>query len=363
MLNFEEMSLDQLLRLVDNNFYKKVTTKDQFIDYITSIFYKTCLINGMSTKLSAVFVTNLQKKDYAIFSHMTNKLYLNKRFFDLFDKCKKRNNLFLPFRMIQTALHEARHFSQFNCRSKVDEYLKDYAQFSLYFRDATVDMHYNTNPIEVDAKHYAYTILQNYPYLNKYQSHKAFYDTEYQHASGYSSIYTALLKANSIMRKSGSVSDTQRRVYNDLNIDCERFLEENNIDIKEFCKSVLQLKIRQDEIDRLTTRPTENKLVQETSTPLKQELLLKIFTDKVLTSEDLLKCKEKLLSLNTRLPVKEFAFYEIKLDMFRARETRALYRKYAPKFLDFGRRAISAPNAPREELEFNKEYNADEENS
>ena len=359
MLNFDNMNLDQLLRLADDNFYEKVTTEDQFIDYITSIFYKTCLINGMSTNLSSVFVANLQQKDYALFSHVTNKLYLNKRFFDLFDECKKEKNLFLPFRMIQTALHEARHFSQFNCRSKVDEYLKDYAQFSLYFLDATVDMHYNTNPMEVDAKHYAYSILQAYPPLNKYQSHKAFYNGEYQHASGYSSIFTALLKANSIMKRDG-VTDVQKRVYNDLNIDCEKFLAENNIDIKEFCKSVLQLKIRQDEIDRLTNRPTENTLIQKVSTPLKQELLLKIFTDKILTSEDLLKCKEKLLSLNTRLPVKEFAFYEIKFDTFRARETRALYRRFAPKFLDFGKKARTAPSPPREEIEFNNKYNADE---
>ena len=363
MLNFETMGLDQLLKLVDNNFYQKVTTEEQFIDFIINIYHKACLENGMSTNPSTVVVTKLQKKDYAVFNHLKNKLFINKCPIDFFEECKKQNNLFLPFLMIETAVHEARHFSQFNLNSKVDSYLKDYAQFALFFPAATTDMHYNTDPLEVDAKHYTYSLLEKYPFLNKYQSHRDFYNSEYKNASGYSSIYTALLKANSIMHQIGQVTADQQRVFASLDASCSAFLQEHGIDITEFCKALLQLRIRKDEVDRLTNRPTENKLIEKTSEALKQELLKKIFTDKVLTCDDLLKCKQTIFSLNTRVPIKELAFYEIKFDAFRAQETRALYRHYAPKFLSFGVKAKTALPAPQEELTFKSEYNGSLTNS
>lgn len=362
MLNFKEMSLNDLLSLVDNKFYQKVTTQEQFINFIINIYYKACLENGMSTRLSPIIVTELQRTTYAVYNHFQNKMLLNKRPFNYFEECKQQGNLFLPFLMIQTSLHEARHFSQYNCRSKVDEYLKDYAQFALYFPTCVDEISYDTNPLEVDARHYTYSILQKYPYLNKYQSHKAFYKSEYDSASKYASVYTALLKANGLLTKDKAhITPNQMQVFYDMQLSCEKFLNDSKIDIKDFCKSLIQLLIRQEDAERQTRRPTEEKLIERVSSPLKKEMEEKIFKDKILSSDYLLKCKNILLSLNARLPSKELAFYTLKFDTFMALETRAIYKSFAPNFMDFNARAITAPNPPKEEISFMQEYKQNDE--
>lgn len=357
MLDFKNMSLDQLLKLVDDNFYQKITTEEQFVDYVMNVYYKACLENNAPTNFSPVLIKEIRKKDYAIFNHLKNKLVINKWPIRLFTQCKKNNNLFLPFRMISTVVHEARHIAQYYYPSKVDEYLKKYAQFTLLFPETTTEMFYNTNPLEVDAKHYTYSLLLSYPYLNKYQSHKKFFNKEFQRASGYASIYDALLKAKSIMRRCQNVPEAHQKVYTALDISCTKFLAEHGIDKEKFKATSTQLNIRKSNVNRLTNRPTEVRLVEETKKPLKLEILKKIFSDKALTHEEFINCEKILFALPVRPPAREHAYFEIVYDAFRALETRALYRHYAPKFLDFGIKAQSAPDVPTEEVDFMEEYN------
>lgn len=358
MIDFSSCSLDQLLNMIDKNFYYYVTTKEQMYQYLSCLFIKACESMGTNVSHEKVEFAYLVKSDFGLYDQFTNKMTFNKKPIECFDTCKIKNNTFFPFRLAQTALHEARHYAQHNNSESVDDYLRKFAKFAKTYCNfiAEYQFDYSTNPLEVDARHYAYTILAQYPYLQNFLLNQKYIESEKKRSVGYSSIYSLYLKTNSAMlHYTGKRDEKSNLVLTNLGDASVDFLIKNNLDPKEFANALLQYTIQKDNTIRLRFNQKEKTMLEQESNLFDKEFAQKIFSDKIVSSEDLLKCHDKMYSLNARPQMIDRAYYKIRLNTYKARETRTMYKQFAPNFVKLLQTNISTP-APYEEQQFFSDY-------
>ena len=357
MLNFRVMTLDQLLALVNDDFYKNVTSKAELEAYSKNVYHKACLADGDFNNPSQFYIRSFQERAFGLFDHIHNIIYINQILFDLFEKSKQENNIFLPYILTQTLVHEARHFSQNNQKSSVDGYLKKFAFCTKVFKGFDSDIASDTNPLEVDARAHTFTILQRYPSMQRFQNHQNYLKTEIRRKRGYSSIFASVFKT--MLKQQlyqGPRNDYLDSQLEKLKQSCIEFLENHSIDTDEFSKSIMQYAINQRLVRCYSKRPTEDRLIETESHPLVQALEDKIYYDGIIDDSSLLKCHDKIYSLNIRPAIQDYAYYSIKLNAFRALETKELYDTYAPQFRDFESKVASAPLPLEEEVTFMREF-------
>ena len=355
MSNFSNCSLKQLLNLINKDFYDYISTKEDFINYATNIYQKACLSMGQNMPIGKVCIAKLAERVYGSFNQLNNVMYFDEKPFECFDLCKLQKNTFLPYRVAQTALHEARHYAQHNNGEAVDEYLRKFAVFSKVYKEFTTQKYidYNTNPLEVDARHYAYSVLYQFPYLRQFISHQRYIDCERKCSKGYSSIYIAYLRANSAMHQLKEIkNETVIKVLEDLGKSCVSFLQTHNIDPKEFGNALLQFSIRAYNTRNLRYNEKETNLLNNESQKFDIEFAEKIFNDKIVTSEELLKCHDKMYSLKARPQMIERAYYQINLNTYKATETRKMYVEYAPMFKNLINLNTQNIQPPKDEIDF-----------
>ena len=356
MQKFDNMNLTQLLNLVDNNFYQKIRNPSEFLDYLHTVYNKSCNRAGIFNNLSRFSIHELDEDEYGVFYPEANLMVLNKLLIDKFDKYKASNNLFYPYILITTVLHESRHFSQQNIKSNVDYFIKDFALFSKYLVKYTEGIDYRTNMLEVDARYYAYKIMKSNKFLHQFQNHKSYMRKEIKASKGYSSIYSAILLAYSGFARNNEACENKVLIEN-LEKDCYEFMHENNIDAKDFWNTIYQLKIREGHVAKLRPRPTELKLVDAFQKPAEEKLLNQINTQKVMPYDELIKYRDGVYALNARPPIVQKSYFVVRYNAYRALETMKLYERTAPEFALFDSLIEYAPKAPQDEIDFVKDRN------
>ena len=355
-MNYFMLSLGQLLALANEDFYKNVPTKEDFIAYLKAVGYYTCADNELNPDVKIYDIREIANNVRGLYHIATNKIILNQSIIDLFDKSKKENSLFIPYKMIQTVLHETRHYAQHSCRSNIDEYLKDYAQFAKVYPQCLRAINDDTNPLEIDARYYAYTKIKKYPNLDKYQSHRIYLKSELTKAKSISPVFVSLLKAHDYALKHEEVMDMEHtRVLNDFNISWKKFLTDNNIDISDYGNSLMLYLMHRDLPENSRKRPAAERVIRSAVTPYVKNIEEKILNDEEFPQEELLKCQDCIYKLNSIRLDKSLVFHAIKVKTFYEYETRVLYRTIAPMFSKFKEQINDAPAIPSDELKFSME--------
>ena len=72
MLNFRVMTLDQLLALVNDDFYKNVTSKAELEAYSKNVYHKACLADGDFNNPSQFYIRSFQERAFGLFDHIHN---------------------------------------------------------------------------------------------------------------------------------------------------------------------------------------------------------------------------------------------------------------------------------------------------
>ena len=358
MIDFSACSLHQLLNMISPNFYSYVSTKEQLFDYATNIYLKACQSLGSIAPEGKIKFAGLTKNIYGHYNQFTNVMTFNSLPFECFDICSSQNNTFLPYKIAQAGLHEARHFAQHNNGELVDKLLRNFAVFAKVYPKFTLenDIDYNTNPLEVDARYYAYSTLLQYPYLRQYISHKNFIDSEKKCSRGYSSVYTAFVRANSAMVYfQGKKDERATQILQNLGSSSLDFLQKHNIDAETYNNMIVQLMIRERMTNGMRYNQKEQLLLSEESESFDKEFANIIFNDRILSSEELLKCKDRMFSLKARPQMIERAYFQIRVKAFGAIETHEMYKEFAPKFVELINTSVTA-TPPKDEINFIKYY-------
>ena len=86
-------NLDELLDLIDENFYRKIQTKAEFIKFLESIYYSSCRQLGIEVDFSEFQVCPLPKNKYASISEYTYKTFVNQKYVRLYVLRKFMNGM------------------------------------------------------------------------------------------------------------------------------------------------------------------------------------------------------------------------------------------------------------------------------
>lgn len=160
--------LNQILNLIDKNFYKSVYNLDMLKTYLGVIIKEVLRINHLKTSIK--FKTIEHEHIYGIYSEKKKTIYLNKKYFILFDYFKKTNNIFYIYKIVDTLIHELRHMLQGKDIENIHPLIKSYAKY-YHLAPASYEQYkksYKANILEVDARYYAYQIFKHNENLSKF---------------------------------------------------------------------------------------------------------------------------------------------------------------------------------------------------
>ena len=357
-MKFDSLSFNQLISVIDERFYNRVRSKADLFDYLNALYRASCRQNGVRGEIKPLEILLMRKPDYSIFYPQNLSSGINMRLIDKFDLCRITKNSFYPFLLATAVLHESRHHAQAVSSSKVTGYLKQIAKLKTSIPAVSLTIGYHTNPSEVDARNYCFQTFKKYPFANKYQSHRDFYKSEISASKAdTSSVFQALLRIKNSFLELGQPTDPKLKQFvDDLQKSCFSFLKMYDINPDDFHKAMLNYNLKMDAFLRCTKRPTEFKILSEQKETLAKELSDKIYADITFPKQELKHCKDSLSMLKIRPEAKEYAFYQLKVDAYRLLESRLLYREFGHDFINFESLLPSAARAPREEVEFMREY-------
>lgn len=153
--------LYKLLNIVDQDFYKKVYNVDLLKFYITKVVRELMRINNLNQDISF----HLQSHDniFGSFSHRRHFIGVNRRYFDLFEHFKETNNIFYIYKLLDTLIHELRHYAQYSSNVKMPAIIKNYVICAKFATASFNKSHPSYNLLEIDARYYCYQLFQKHP--------------------------------------------------------------------------------------------------------------------------------------------------------------------------------------------------------
>ncbi len=153
--------LYKLLNIVDQDFYQKVYSVDLLKFYMTKVAQELMSINHLNQDIS--FYLQSHDHIFGSFSHRRHFIGINRRYFDLFDHFKETNNIFYIYKLLETLVHELRHYAQHSPDVKMPAIIKNYAICSKFATAIFNKSHPSHNLLEIDARYYCYQLFQKHP--------------------------------------------------------------------------------------------------------------------------------------------------------------------------------------------------------
>lgn len=257
---FKDYSFEELMELtIPQVFYKEVTSKDDLKDFIIMLHRTRC--KDLGIRYLKVFFENFQYDKYGECG--TNSINITRNFLRIFQTCKEENNLYFPFVIAITILHETRHHWQHEMETDLNnknfslieklsiasgmrfsdknvelgdiwssyQYEKNICLSKMYCNQAirhieNIDKEYSNSPHELDAENDAIGVLKKL-YLKtkdknvKIAERNIVEDILYSYDDGKWNVENIL--------KEEYLSDDARNVFKEFN----NYLNQNNLkDIK-----------------------------------------------------------------------------------------------------------------------------------
>lgn len=186
----------EMLSYIDENFFKRVDTKRKLMNFTRAFLDKFC----EERNLAPVTLTSVEYKygHYATYMHYSGQLKVNNLLVKSFAEFKEKNNFFYVQEYFDTILHELRHHEQFvGALKDAHPIVKNTMQIMRRFKGEEIfDSHsYFFNPVELDARHFAYkTLKSNAKVFEPYYKHEDYVEFETTGEIEAQLDYVALLK-------------------------------------------------------------------------------------------------------------------------------------------------------------------------
>lgn len=179
MLAFEKYSMDELLKLFNRDFYKNVTSVNELLRYLSALSFKVCEEAG--ERYPQYKIVDFKNNDVAgkhiykvansggklVFTN--NAIVLNLQYLNKFEHFKKTDNLYYIYTLIDTVLHETRHYIQYGQKQNVDPLVKAFTHCGVLLpKKALERVAYIMQPVEIDARYYSYQAIKRFDSMKKY---------------------------------------------------------------------------------------------------------------------------------------------------------------------------------------------------
>ncbi len=165
-------NLYQLLNIIDDDFYKKVYNVDLLKIYFNMIVKEIFKINNINSNIP--FKTYRMKNKFGKYSNKENCIGFNYRYLEIFDQMMKSKNIFYIYKMVDTLIHEIRHYMQYSLNVQLDPFLKNFMEC---FKLATFQYRANhgaQNILEIDARYYCFNLFNHNPKTSKFVNSRWF---------------------------------------------------------------------------------------------------------------------------------------------------------------------------------------------
>ncbi len=223
MNKFTEKSLDELLSYFGEDFYKRIDSKEDFIDYLQAISHRVLETEGVKSMPQYTFGRELDKASY-LGQYGYGKISLNNKLIDGFDEFKKKDNLTYIFEMINAIIHESRHFLQ-DKGENIHPIIKNYYNLFAVLPQEDSNVSYSTSAIEIDARYYAYQIVK------EHDNFKGYINSSYRNNEFNSSISPSSHYADIINILNGDFSVLQKISAQNFEKTYMPFLESLKVDL------------------------------------------------------------------------------------------------------------------------------------
>ena len=149
-MKISELSYKELLLLAsDKNFYNHVMTRLDVKEYILALHKAYCLENKIKP-CNVEISYDLEGNTYGCYSYSDHTIYINGKLLDIFYDCKDTNNIYYPYALITTIVHESRHLWQhFNLKKMYDKSIGDREKLSLYSIDKKMNEVKNAPKVKI----------------------------------------------------------------------------------------------------------------------------------------------------------------------------------------------------------------------
>lgn len=154
--------LYNMLDIIDDGFYSKVYNVDLLKNYLTLIIREVMKINGLSSNIK-FYISNTKDNAFGSFSHRRNSISVNRRYFKLFEYFKESHNLFYIYKLVDTIIHELRHYMQYSPNVDNPAIIKNYVRCTNLATAIYTNTHTSYNLLEIDARYYCYQLFRLQP--------------------------------------------------------------------------------------------------------------------------------------------------------------------------------------------------------
>ena len=175
-MNYQDLSYKDMLNMIDENFYDKFPTKRKFFNFVRTFIDKFCIENNLLN----VEVKIKSFSDFAMFYFAYQKtIYISEFYSKMYETFASDKNTFFLKNFFDSLIHELRHHEQYTSTS-MTPLLKNYAVFSYdpYSRRVLDKIPYQTRPLELDARYYAYSTLKDYKFFSSYYKMEVYREDE-----------------------------------------------------------------------------------------------------------------------------------------------------------------------------------------
>lgn len=162
------LSSQELLSLVDENFFNLVNTKRKLTRFTRILIDAFCKENGIAP---ADLVTKEFKNSVFAYYNDDNKLIeINSAYTRSYPEAVRTKNFYFVHHYFDTIIHELRHHLQNTSAKELSPIIKNVTRVTRnYFVD---DMFYNASygmhPLELDARYQPYKLLKDSSAIGKY---------------------------------------------------------------------------------------------------------------------------------------------------------------------------------------------------
>ena len=190
------VSLRKLLKMFNKNFYRTIQDQETFLQYLTEISNAVCRKYGVRN--CYVGIDEMERLTFG--ENREDGIFLNESLINAFPKFAKEKNLYYAFQCIDTVIHETRHYLQYMIKDSkylhIDPLVKKFVTYKLVMPDeARKCISYGTNPLEIDARYYAFQTLKKAGGMfDRYLFHPIILDLEMEKSKGRTSIAKSLNK-------------------------------------------------------------------------------------------------------------------------------------------------------------------------
>ena len=109
MMKITDMNFDELCLLVDSEkFYQIINDKEQVELYVNLLHKEYCKENKLKYRPIS-FTSSISSRTYGYYDYLSDRIFLNEKFLDIYEECKEKGNSYYPFALLTTVIHESRH--------------------------------------------------------------------------------------------------------------------------------------------------------------------------------------------------------------------------------------------------------------